>query len=311
MSDGEANIDMRKNSAEDFEDQFEDEYEEEVQIENKDNDDWEDVDENKQVVEIQETNDEDQDMQDNEEEKITTKKKKKENKSEVYLGNEELQKGEELIYDNSAYEMLHRATVEWPSLSIDVLCQDRFDKEKYGSWFPDYVSKINPSLMSKKQGEQGDMEQDDLPVHVPIDYPFDVYVVAGSQAVKRSDNKVYVMKWSNLYKTLNEEDDDEIVENEDDEDVKLYYEGVSHKGAVNRIRSMHGSNIVATWSDEGDFSIFNMSEAIERLEQKCKAKSNTMSKKKYSSLISKFKHKVEGYALDWSPLRLGLLASGG
>jgi ribosome assembly protein RRB1 len=313
---------VRKNSAEDFEDEFEDEYEEEVQVEAKD-EEWEDLEDNKnQLVEIVETNDEegegegdeDETMNDGEEEKIGTKKKKSKSKAKqkVYLGNEELQKDEELIFDNSAYEMIHRATVEWPSLSIDILCSDRFEKDNYSTWFPEYVQKLDPKKISTKQGEQGDMEQDELPIHMPTDYPFDAYVVAGSQAVKRNENKVYVMKWSNLSKTLNDDDDDEAADNEnDDDDAKLYYEGIPHKGGVNRIRSMHGSNIVATWSDEGDFTIFNLSEAIQRLEKKHKSKSNTMSKGKYSSLISKFKHKQEGYALDWSPLRLGLLASGG
>lgn len=36
-----------------------------------------------------------------------------------------LQEGEELVFDNSAYQMLHRAKVEWPCLSIDVLLRDR------------------------------------------------------------------------------------------------------------------------------------------------------------------------------------------
>jgi ribosome assembly protein RRB1 len=36
-----------------------------------------------------------------------------------------LQDGEELVYDSSAYMMLHRAKVEWPCLSIDVLLRDR------------------------------------------------------------------------------------------------------------------------------------------------------------------------------------------
>lgn len=33
----------------------------------------------------------------------------------------DLQEGEELDYDNRAYEMFHRANVEWPCLSIDFL----------------------------------------------------------------------------------------------------------------------------------------------------------------------------------------------
>lgn len=95
----------------------------------------------------------------------------------------------------------------------------------------------------------------------------------------------------------------------EDESV-LYYEGVPHKGAVNRLRTMHGSSIVATWSDDAEVSIFDLKEAIQRVDLKSAAKSNVISQKKYSSLINRFKHKVEGYALDWSPLVKGLLASG-
>jgi ribosome assembly protein RRB1 len=36
-----------------------------------------------------------------------------------------LKEDEELVYDSSAYIMLHRAKVEWPCLSIDVLLRDR------------------------------------------------------------------------------------------------------------------------------------------------------------------------------------------
>lgn len=236
-----------------------------------------------------------------EEEKVNTHNSKKKEK-EVYLGNQQLGKDEELIFDNSAYEMLHRATVEWPSLSIDVLCNDRFEKKEYDSWFPEYTNKLNPALISKND----EMEDDKTPSpHLPINYPIDAYVVAGSQAIKKNDNKLYVMKWTGLFKTL--EDDEE----NEDEEAKLYYESVPHKGGVNRVRSMHGSNIVATWSDEGQLSIFNLSEAIKRVEKKHKNKSNTLTNKKYPSLIQFFKHKAEGYALDWSPLKLGLLASGG
>lgn len=74
---------------------------------------------------------------------------------------------------------------------------------------------------------------------------------------------------------------------------------------------MHGSNIVATWNDDAQVSIFNVSEAIKRVDKKHKSKSNTMAKKKYPCLIQAFKHKAEGFALDWSPLKHGLLASGG
>lgn len=40
---------------------------------------------------------------------------------------EPIKEGEELVFDNSAYEMLHRAKVEWPCLSVDFLVKDRVD----------------------------------------------------------------------------------------------------------------------------------------------------------------------------------------
>lgn len=134
-------------------------------------------------------------------------------------------------------------------------------------------------------------------------------MVAGSQAINRTDNRLYVLKWCNLTKTLNEDDENEVKE-DDEDDTMLYYEGVPHKGAVNRLRTMHGSSIVATWSDDAEVSIFNLKEAIERVDQKSNAKSNVISSKKYNTLQNRFKHKVEGYALDWSPLVKGLLATG-
>lgn len=134
-------------------------------------------------------------------------------------------------------------------------------------------------------------------------------MVAGSQAINKLENRLYVLKWANLTKTL-EDDETEMKEEAAEDDALLYYEGVPHKGAVNRLRSMHGSSIVATWSDDSEISIFDLKEAIQRVDEKSKSKSNVLPQKKYTSLVNRFKHKVEGYALDWSPLVKGLLASG-
>ena len=50
---------------------------------------------------------------------------KKSEKAEVFIGtNKNLKKGEVLDFDNNAYDMLHRLNTEWPSLSIDFICQD-------------------------------------------------------------------------------------------------------------------------------------------------------------------------------------------
>ena len=50
-----------------------------------------------------------------------------------------LQEGEELVFDNSAYWMLHRAKFEWPCLSIDILLPDRIRDRNYSSWFLSYI----------------------------------------------------------------------------------------------------------------------------------------------------------------------------
>jgi ribosome assembly protein RRB1 len=49
---------------------------------------------------------------------------------------EPIKEGEELVYDSSAYQMLHRSKVEWPCLSIDILLRDRVDANNQTTWFP-------------------------------------------------------------------------------------------------------------------------------------------------------------------------------
>lgn len=55
------------------------------------------------------------------------------------------------MFDNSAYQMLHRAKVEWPCLSIDVLLRDRIGATAApsASWFPQYVHSFDPRASYK------------------------------------------------------------------------------------------------------------------------------------------------------------------
>ena len=56
-----------------------------------------------------------------------------------------IKEDEELVYDSSAYQMLHRAKVEWPCLSIDVLLRDRIGTQANPSeYFPQYIHTLNP-----------------------------------------------------------------------------------------------------------------------------------------------------------------------
>lgn len=87
-------------------------------------------------------------------------------------------------------------------------------------------------------------------------------MVAGSQADKKSENKLYVMKWAEMYKTDKEDEvNSDMDSDEEAQAVKepiIRFETVPHRGAVNRIRSMHGSPIVATWNEDAEVGIYNI-----------------------------------------------------
>jgi len=130
-----------------------------------------------------------------------------------------------------------------------------------------------------------------------------------------------------MEQTLNEDkepsDDSEDGEEEMISKLKLKepvirFESIPHRGAVNRIRSLHGSSIVATWNEEGEVGIFNVASAIEELDKplpegeelnqatgKKKKKKNAAKKSYGGTKLAQFRHKQEGYALEWSPLQFG------
>lgn len=68
-----------------------------------------------------------------------------------------------------------------------------------------------------------------------------------------------------MFKTVHEDDDD----SESSDDVKepiIRFEAISHKGAINRVRSMHGTSIVATWNEDAEVGIYNVAPALEELD---------------------------------------------
>lgn len=119
------------------------------------------------------------------------------------------------------------------------------------------------------------------------------------------------MKWSDMYKTVQEDDDvsDSDEDNDKYREPMVRFEAVTHRGAVNRVRTMHGSNIVATWNEDAEVGIYNVGPAVEELDKQVNEK--TPSKKTFGGCkIAGFKHKSEGFALDWSPNTFGRLAVG-
>ena len=142
------------------------------------------------------------------------------------------------------------------------------------------------------------------------------------------------MKWEEMEKTLRDDEAPQIDSEDDEEDIieklnqapkepTIKFESIPHRGCVNRLRSMYGTSIVATWNDEGEVGIYNVASAVEELDappaqqpeqiesSSKKKKKKKVQKKSYGGTkIAQFRHKSEGYAIEWSPHTFGRLASG-
>ncbi|KAJ3414977.1 ribosome biosynthesis protein rrb1 [Chytridiales sp. JEL 0842] len=182
----------------------------------------------------------------------------------VYMPGQELQEGEVLVPDNSVYEMLHSMQVEWPCLSFDFL------HDNLG------------------QGRTS--------------FPMTVYAVAGSQAERAKDNKIYVMKMSELHRTKHDDDDEmDDDENDLDDDPVLEHRTVPHNGPVNRIRTMQHpeSHIVSTWSEVGKVYIWDLTSTVASLDTP-----GLVAPKNLKPLHTVDRHSgAEGFAMDWSSLQ--------
>ena len=185
-----------------------------------------------------------------------------------------LKDDEELDYDSSAYQMLHRANVEWPCLSIDTLITERTTFQNNASakeWFQSQMNGLlNPAdtVFDKRLN---------MNLHKKDKFPLSVYFCGGSQCANANDNKIYVMKWFDMDKTLEDDklpsdnsdlDEEELMDklNSKMKEPIIRYESIPHRGCVNRIRSLHGSSIVATWSDQNEVGIYNVTSAVQALD---------------------------------------------
>ncbi|OMJ24212.1 Ribosome assembly protein rrb1 [Smittium culicis] len=231
-----------------FEDIWEDELESEDEIEEDDFD-----------VEESEMNTAETSMQDEIEDQV----EEEDLPEKVYLPGDQLDEGEVLQVDNSAYQMLHNLNVNWPCLSFD--------------FFIDELG-VNRNK-----------------------FPHTMALFTGSQANEAHKNEVTLMKISNLHRTINDdklaEDNEELDEDENDldEDPILETRTMKHRGGVNRVRvtKTRDSILGATWSDEGCVFIWNLKDQLKSLEV---PGFKATTKKPVYTVQS---HPCEGFALDW------------
>ncbi len=177
---------------------------------------------------------------------------------------------EKLDYDSSAYDMLHRLNWEDPCLTF--------------------------SFVRDSLGEHR------------TQYPKTAYLVAGTQAERAADNQLVCLKLSQLARTIHDEDSESDDESdEEDEDPIVEDKRVRHPGTVNRLRLMpQSSHICATWSENGKAYVFNLAAPLGTLHSPGSMPAGAST----APLFTFGGHADEGFALDWSPVTSGVLATG-
>lgn len=218
-------------------------------------------------------------------------------------GIDEVPDGETLVCEESAYDVLHRMTLEWPALSFDFICLD---------------------------GDGNYSNTNALPLS---SYPLSVNAVAGSQAVSGDSNKLSVLRFSNLHRIrkpgINGEDKDDDDSSSDGDDSSdddrddtifdsepiLQNVDVRFDSVVNRLRCMpQRSSTVAIWGESGRVSLMDLTPALNSLnrDNKKRMQDTTASARPNSikPLMSFSGHRAQGYALDWSRIVPGRLLTG-
>lgn len=136
-------------------------------------------------------------------------------------------------YDSSAYVMFHAMNVEWPCMSFDVV-RDSLGVKRTQVW----ICAPRPRAAAPAL----------TPAPAPAaQLPMTAYIAAGSQASEPEQNSLYVMRLSDLHRTIFDEDEDVDEEDSDiaDEEANVEVRKIPHRGAVNRIRVRAGAAALA------------------------------------------------------------------
>jgi ribosome assembly protein RRB1 len=233
-----------------------------------------------EIIEVDSADDDDEQVEDAQEVIQKDELQNEQQQSTLYLPHRSKPLGpdEVLEADPTVYDMLHNVNLPWPCLTLDVL--------------PDHL---------------GDERRS---------FPASVYVATATQAQKKKDNELLVLKFSQLAKTLvkdEDEDDDDEDENDFDGEPVMESETVPLRDTTNRLRvSPHaaatGEYFTAASSENGEVLIYDLSSQYKSFD----TPGYTIPKTAKRPIHTIKNHgNVEGYGLDWSPLiNTGALLSG-
>lgn len=201
-------------------------------------------------------------------------------------GKDTLEEGETLQYDPTAYDCMSSMSLEWPCLSFDIV--------------------------------------EDSLGHDRRTFPHSMFMITGTQASKSNLNYLAVMKVSNLTQGNHgksaeqkgdSDSDDDIMDSDDESDAdeelaKLHVRKIAHTGGINRLRAMpQQPSIAASWADTAQVQVWDLSLQLKELEAETDPPPGIPKLQKVSARHV-HSHSSEGYALDWSPVTAGRLASG-
>ncbi|CAI6007075.1 unnamed protein product [Closterium sp. NIES-65] len=223
-------------------------------------------------------------------------------------GVDDMEEGEELQFDPTAYNCLHQFRLNWPCLSLDVVPDSLGDNRKT--------------------------------------FPHTLFFVAGTQAPTADGNVVAAVRLANISKMRHrrdaeeddedEGDDDSSSSDEDDDDDPSAMGGegagvfripkpgkpimqarsVVHYGGVNRIRCMpQQPHIAASWSDSGRVQVWDLAPQVRALAATAAASAVAAADisppvARQAPLHIYSGHEDEGFAVDWSPANTATLATG-
>lgn len=201
-------------------------------------------------------------------------------KQEIYLPHMSRPLGpdEVLEADPTVYEMLHNVNLPWPCLTLDII--------------PD-------TLGSERRS-----------------YPQSILMVTATQASKKKDNELMVLKLSQLNKTLvkdEEEDEEDDEEDDNDSDPIIENENLALKDTTNRLRvspfaSSGQEALAATMCENGEVYIFDLAPQTKAFSTPGYQVPKSAKRPTY---VVKNHGNVEGYGMDWSPLiKTGALLTG-